>query len=221
MISVIVPSYGEPRNQYSQFVPRWWSAVCAMRPAPAEVVVVHTEPEPLGILDLAPKTMEVRSVCIEATHIADFINAGVEAASQPWVSAIGVDDMYTPQALALLPVANAIADIMVWNQEEIGSHVWHAFWCQDEITRSNTLPGSCPFRRELWKRAGGQPRIGWADWGFWIKAAAVGARAFHCGEVGVLFDPGHGHDTWSGKRLDGETRRHRDNEVAAFARGEL
>lgn len=217
MISVIVASYGDPGNPYARFVPRWWGAVCAMRPAPAEIVVVHTEPEPLGILDLAPKTMNVTSVCIESSHIADFINAGVEAASQPWVSAIGVDDMYAPHALALLPVANVMADIMVWNQEEIGSHVWHGFWCPDEITRNNTLPGSCPFRRELWRKVGGQPRIGWADWGFWIKAAAAGARAFHCGDVGVMFDPGHGRNTWSGVGLPDDVRRERDAEVMEFA----
>lgn len=222
MLSVIVPAWGEPGNPYSRFVARWWAAVLAMTPAPAEVVVVHTAPEPLGILAAAPAGLSVKSVPITPTHMSDFGNAGVRAASQPWVSLIGVDDTYQPDALAGLAAADAAgADIMVWDQEELGSHVWRCFWCPQTLQRANTLAGSCPIRKSLWNRVGGAPDLGWSDWAFWLKAAAVGATAMHCGRVGVVFDPGRDHETFSGARLAESVRFHRDEEVMEFARSLL
>lgn len=219
MLSVIVPAWGPVGNAYSRYVARWWAAVEAMTPGPAEVVVVHSNPEPIGLLALAPPGLSVRSVAICSDRVEDFVNAGVEAASQPWVSAIGVDDVYRRDALADLAAADAMgADIMVWDQEELGSHVWRCFWSPTVLQTANTIAGSCPFRRDLWRRVGGQPRLGWSDWGFWLRCAAAGAKAWHCHRIGVVFDPGHDHETYSGLRLPSSERLVRDAEIMAFAR---
>lgn len=219
MLSVIVPAWGGAGNPYARFVTRWWAAVGAMVPAPAEVVVVHTYPEPLGIIAAAPPGIAVKSVPIKPTRPNEFANAGIEAASHPWVSVIGVDDFYRPDALAGLAEADACgADIMVWDQEELGSHVWGCYWCPATLRQANTLAGSCPVRRILWARVGGFPDLGWSDWAFWLKAAAVGAKAWHCGRVGVVFDPGRDHETFSGVQLPSAVRLARDAEIMEFAR---
>jgi hypothetical protein len=217
MLSVMVASFGPPGNPYSQFVRRWWDAVMAMDPPPAEIIVAHTDPEPLGLLP-GPGTIPVVTVQVSEPDIAVAMNAAASVATQPWISGIGVDDRYCPDALADLAAADAAgADILVWNNREIGSHVWECFWNPEILQHSNTLAGSCPVRRDLWDRVGGLPRIGWSDWGFWLRCAAAGAQAFHSHRVGVDFDPGLDHHTWSGRAMTREQQASRDAELFAFA----
>jgi hypothetical protein len=219
-ISIVVPAYGPVGNPYSQFVLRWWAAVAAMRPAPAKVVVVHSDPEPLGLLASATHGIAVRNVAVQSDHIADYCNAGAEAASQTWISTIGVDDAYEPDALVDLAQADASgAGVMAWHQREVGSHVWQCFWDPQTLRHANTLPGSSPFRRDLWQRVGGIPRLGWCDWAFWLRCAAAGATAFQSDRVGVNWDPGHGHATWSGQRMPPEHKASRDAEIRGFVEG--
>ena len=217
MLSVIVASFGEPGNPYSQFVSRWWDAVLAMDPAPAEIVVAHTDPEPLGLLARRSEIPTV-AVTIDEPDITVAVNAAVSAATQPWISGIGVDDRYCPDALADLAAADAAgADILVWNNREVGSHVWECYWNPDHLQNANTLAGSCPVRRELWQRVGGYPRIGWSDWGFWLRCAAANAKAFHSARVGVDWDPGISHATFSGRSITKEQQQARNAELFAFA----
>lgn len=219
MLSVIVASFGPPRNPYSQFVDRWWGAVLAMDPAPAEIVVAHTEPEPLGLLP-GRGAIPTISVKIAEPDISVAVNAAASVATQPWISGIGVDDRYCQDALADLAAADAAgADILVWRNREVGGHVWECFWDPDILQRSNTLAGSSPVRRELWERVGGFPRIGWTDWGFWLRCAAANAKPFQSSRVGVDFDPGIHHDTFSGRSMTSEQQEARNAELFAFAAG--
>jgi hypothetical protein len=217
MLSVVVAAWGPVGNPYSAFVSRWWAAIERMRPNPAEVVVVHTEPEPLGLLAAAPAGIAVRSVPIQPGPPVDFWNAGVEAASQPWVSTIGVDDCYRSDALALLAKADAAgAEIMVWHHQERGGHVWHTFWNPEVLKRANTVQGASPFRRELWQRVGGYPPVGWCDWGLWLRCAKAGATVAHTQRIGVDFDIGDERETFSGRSLKEADRIARDAEIDAL-----
>jgi hypothetical protein len=216
MVSIIVTAFGEPGNRYAQFTARWWAAVLSMLPAPAEVVVAHTCPEPLGLLP-GPATVRTVAVPCVKPDVVSMVNAAVEAATQPWVSVIGVDDCYTPTALTDLVKADAAgAEILVWHQREVGSHVWNCYWNPDVLQRANTLAGSCPVRRDLWLRVGGPPRIAWSDWGFWLRCAKAGATAYQSDVVGVDFDAGRGHATFSGSATF-EQLAARDAEARAFA----
>jgi hypothetical protein len=214
MISIVVLAWGEPGNRYSGFVGRWWEAVMAMSPKPAEVVVVHSEPEPLGLLNAAPAGMKLVAVPCEGTA-PQMANAGVRAASQPWFSAIGVDDTYRPDAFKHLEAATQVgAEIVVWNHQERDSdHVWECFWSPAVLRRANTVQGASPVRRSLWERAGGFPDVAWWDWGFWLRAAAAGAVAMETGAIGVDFDAGRNHETFSGPALPAEIRANRDREI--------
>ena len=218
MLSVIVAVWGEPGNRYSRFVSRWWDAIAAMKPRPAEVVVVHSDPEPLGLLAAAPDGIPVVAVPFAGSHAA-MCNAGVRAASQPWCSTIGVDDCYCPDALGLLGAADAIgADVMVWNHRERDSdHVWECFWSSRHLRRCNTVQGASPFRKALWERVGGFPDLAWFDWGFWLMAAKHDAMALNTNRIGVIFDAGHSHDTFSGPALPESERLARDAEIHQLA----
>lgn len=214
MLSVVVLAYGPAGNPYAQFVQRWWEAVRLIQPA--EVVVVHSDPEPLGVLAAAPPEITVKAVPMRGSF-ANGLNIGTMAASQPWVSTIGIDDCYRPGACELLPLADAVgAEIMLWNHYELGGHVWTTSWDVQTLRRANTVQGSSPFRRDLWVRAGGFPDIGWSDWGFWLRCAKAGAKAWHCGRIGVDFDPGLSHATYSGRALSEQDRDARDKEVFAL-----
>ena len=197
-VSVIVPSFGPPGSHYAAFVPRFWQAIKAMSPRPAEVVVVHTDPEPLGILTSCWGHTDVRAVVPDGTSMAEMINAGVRAASQEWCCTVGVDDMLTPDALRHLPDAMRVgAEIMAWDHQEENGAVYVSTWEPYRLLRYNTLTGSSPFTRGIWSHCGGFPDVAWCDWGFWLRCASVGARVFCTNHVGVTWDSGRGRETIS------------------------
>jgi hypothetical protein len=215
MVSLIVTAYGEPGNPYSRYVRRWWDAVVALELPPSEVVVVHTDPEPLGVLAAAPPGIRVKAVPMPAgLDFSAYWNAGCQAASGPWLTSTGIDDCYTPDAFADLEAADRQgADILCWHHQERGGHVWKGFWCPRTLRQANTIPGSSPYRRSLWQRVGGAPAMGWSDWGFWLLAARSEARAYQSDRVGVIWDPGHEHPTWSGPALPADVKAARDREI--------
>jgi hypothetical protein len=82
-----------------------------------------------------------------------------------------------------------------------------------------TLPGAAPFRRSLFDRVGGfRPDIYSSDWAFYIDAAAAGVKTYQASTLRIIFDEGNAHDTRSGVRLDADTRRMADEQIAALAR---
>ena len=214
-VSVIVPSYGPPGSHYAAFVPRFWQAITAMDPRPAEVVVVHTDPEPLGILASWGGDVRCRAVAVPAgLSMARMLNAGVREASQPWALTVGIDDMLTPEALRYLPDAKAAgAEIMLWNHAEESGAVREGSWQPYRLIRRNTLHGSCPFTRGLWQAVGGFPDVAWCDWGFWLRCAAYGARAYQTHHVGVVWDTGVGRPTMTSQANDPAVAAARDREI--------
>jgi len=220
-VSVIVPSFGPPGSHYAAFVPRWWEAIRRMSPQPAEVVVVHTDPEPLGILAAAPAGMAVRSVVVPGgTSMAEMVNAGVRAASQPWCCGVGVDDMLTPDAFVYLERADDLhAEIMLWNHAEENGTVREGSWRPYRLLRENTVHGSCPFTVGLWRAVGGFPDVAWSDWGFWLRCAAYGARAWKTHHVGVVWDTGEGRPTMTSQANDQAVAEARRQEIHELIRG--
>ena len=213
-VSVIVPSYGPPGSHYAAFVPRFWQAIKAMSPRPAEVVVVHTCPEPLRILAPARRYPVVSVPVADDTSMAEMINAGVRAASQPWCCGVGVDDALTPDAFRYLPDAmRAGAEIMLWDHAEENGTVREGSWRPYRLLRGNTVHGSCPFTRGLWQAVGGLPDVAWSDWGFWLRCADYGARVYQTHHVGVVWDTGVGRPTMTSQANDQEVARQRMAEI--------
>jgi hypothetical protein len=75
-----------------------------------------------------------------------------------------------------------------------------------------------PFRKSLWERVGGIPRIYWCDWGFWMKSAIAGATTYQSQNFQALFDLGITHETESGPQLDRAIRLAANEELVAFAK---
>jgi hypothetical protein len=214
-ISLVIASYGPVGNPYSAYVDKWWAAVVRMDPQPAEVVVAHSDPEPLGVIAKAPPGIRVVSVSVSGgERIEHYINPGVAAASQPWASSTGIDDEYRPHALADVQAAqDAGADVLLWHHDDyetIRRHYWHPF----DLRTNNTVHGSCPFTRRIWERVGGQPLVGWGDWAFWLKCLHAGAVVYRSEQVGVLWDPGRGRNTWTAQAGDGAVGAARNREIA-------
>ena len=213
-VSVIVPSYGPPDSHYAAFVPRFWQAIEAMSPRPAEVVVVHTDPEPLGILAAAWGGNVVSVPVADGTSMAMMLNAGVRASSQEWCCGVGIDDMLTPGAFAFLQNARELwVEIMLWNHAEENGTVRGGSWRPYRLIRENTVHGSCPFTRVLWQTVGGFPDVAWCDWGFWLRCAAYGARVWQTNHVGVVWDTGIGRPTMTSQANDPEVARRRLEEI--------
>jgi hypothetical protein len=219
-ISLVVPSYGPVGNPYAAHVDKWWAAVARMDPQPAEVIVPHSDPEPLGVIAKALPGIRVVPVSVVGgQRIEHYINPAVSAASQPWVSCIGIDDEYRPRALADLQEAHdAGAEILLWHHDDFQCIRRH-YWDPVSLRTNNTVHGSCPFRKTLWERVGGQPLVGWVDWAFWLRCAHAEARVFRSDQVGVLWDPGHTRNTWTTQATsDGRILAARNQEIANLVR---
>jgi len=219
-IAIVVPAYGEPGNPYAAFGRRWMDAVARMDPAPAEIVVAHSIPEPLGLLDLGVPVTAI-PVVGAGLRVEDYCSAGVAAAIQPWVSCVGVDDVLQADALADLAAADAVgAEVMLWDHHD-GEQRRRGRWSPYAMLRDNLVHGSCPFRRSLWRRVGGFPRVAWADWGFWLRCAAADAIVHRSDRVGVLWDRGEGRDTFTQQAADPAVLHRRNAEIRRFVFEEI
>jgi hypothetical protein len=153
-------------------------------------------------------------------RLEHYINAGVAAATQPWASCTGIDDEYRPHALADLNAAHdSEADVLLWHHDDyetIRRHNWDPLG----MRTNNTVHGSCAFRISMWRRVGGWPLVAWSDWAFWLKCIHAGALLYRSEQVGVLWDPGRGRNTWTAQAGDGDVGAARNREIADLV-GEL
>lgn len=217
-ITVIVPAYGPLGSPYAAFVARWWQAVAAMDPRPAEVVVVHSAGDPLGAVSAAPEGMPVVAVEADGRRVEDFLAAGVAASTQPWCCCVGLDDTLQADAMADLEAAEAAgADVLVWCHHD-GETIRRNRWTGRGLREDNTVHGSSPFRRETFDRVGGFPAVAWSDWGLWLRFAAAGAVPHHVDRVGVLWDQGHGRETFTRQADDQAVLAARNAEIAELSR---
>jgi hypothetical protein len=151
---------GESAAHYRPFVAGWWEAVRRMDPPPAEVVIAHEVPDPVGLSDLpADVPCRVHLVPLSpGVSGAEAWNEAVRASTAEWVSCIGVDDEPLPGMFAEIPAAEAAgAGVLVGTQVERGSHTWCGRGDAAEQRLVNCVPGSSPFRRQRWHEVGGLP----------------------------------------------------------------
>lgn len=217
-VTVVVPAFGSHGSPYAAFVGRWWAAVAAMEPRPAEVVVVHSAGDPLGMLATAPPGIAAVPVEAEGARGDDYTRAGIAAASQPWVCCVGVDDVLQADAFADLAEADAAgADVLVWCHHD-GETIRRNRWTGRGLRENNTVHGSSPFRRATYDAVGGLPAVAWSDWGLWLRFAAAGATPHHVDRVGVLWDQGGDRETFTRQAADPAVLAARNTEIASLAR---
>lgn len=202
---------------YAPFAARWWEAVQAMNPAPAQVVVAIGPEDRAGIRDLVGNAATV--VEVQGPFSNGHFTAACEAGTQEWAAFCGIDDVMLPDAFKDIPAATeAGADILVGSIVLSSGGVWRGSWNPPAMLRHNTLPAHSPFRRSLYDAVGGFPDIRWSDWGFWLKCAVHGAKPYPATVPQAIFDVGEDRQTMSGVNLDPTVRAEADAEVIALAR---
>jgi len=118
-------------------------------------------------------------------------NTGIEAARGRYILPLDSDDLLAEGMLAYcadrLDVDPGL-ELVYGDREDFGDvsgvHASGRFEL-DRLKYFNQLPYCAMYRRSLWQRVGGYQRnvSGFDDWGFWIAAAAAGARAEHVPRV--------------------------------------
>jgi hypothetical protein len=158
---------------------------------------------------------------LESSGFTERWNEVMRACSSDWISVCCIDDRYLPAALDEIDAADEagaelLVDAIRWKYR---GDEWRGYWDASAIGRVLTLPGAAPFKTSLFDRVGGfREDIYSSDWAFYIDAAAVGVKTYQADTVRIVFDEGNAHDTRSGVRLDADTRRMADEQIAAYAR---
>jgi hypothetical protein len=219
-VSVATAAWGA---DFAQFVPGWWDAVRELKRKPDEIVVAYEDPDFAGMFDAVPDDLDIRiyGIVLEASGFTERWNEVMRACTSDWISVCCIDDRYLPGALDEIDAADEagaelLVDAIRWKYR---GDEWRGYWDPAAIGRVLTLPGAAPFKRSLFDRVGGfREDIYSSDWAFYIDAAAAGVQTYQADTVRIVFDEGNAHDTRSGVRLDADTRRMADEQIAAYAR---
>jgi hypothetical protein len=202
---------------YAPFAERWLDSVKAMNPLPDEIVIVIGPDDHCQIRNRDMAGLNTRIIQLDEPFSNAYFRAGAENATSEWVAFCGLDDQMLPHAYKDLAHANAInANIMVGTIYLSNGTLWRGTWNPSALRNHNTLPAHSPIKKSLYQRVGGFPDIHWSDWGFWLLAAANGAKPFHSPEPLAIFDIGENRETMSGVSLSDQIRLAADNELKTF-----
>ena len=210
-----------PQDTFKHFVPRWWSAVEAMRPLPDQVVIACREPDYSGI-EQVPASLQSRTSIItaKATHLNELYDVAIAACDTKWVAWCGLDDIMMPDAFADISDADAAgAELLVGRVRWVSGGEWAGSWEPDRLGDYNTLPACSPHTKQLWADVGGYPVVYFADWAFWAKVARRGVRFMHATRPQMLFDDGATRQTLSGRLANQSVKDRAAAEYRAFLEG--
>lgn len=152
-VTVVSCVYGD----HVRFVNDWATAVEALKPAPAAVVVKGADP------------------CLWRHPQAFYLQKAIEAADTDWVVIADIDDLLLPDALAGLDDVQAD----VWQlgfERSDGERYIPPTLTADQVLAldRNVLVGSSAIRTEAFHAVGGFPDIALQDWGLWRRLARAG-----------------------------------------------
>ena len=206
-------------ERYGVFFPRWWQAITELERQPDQIVIVYHKSNLAKVPESVPKEYKsrVKLVVSASENGLDYPNLCVESADTDWVAFCGLDDQVLPNAYDELEFCSD-AEILVGNLKLSDGSKSMGSWNLERMKHQNSMVFLSPFRKSLWERVGGMPKIYWIDWGFWMKAAMAGATTYQSQNFQALFDLGATHETESGLLLPSEIRLAADKELSAFAK---
>jgi hypothetical protein len=206
-------------ERYGVFFPRWWQAIRELERQPDQIVIVYHKSNLAKVPESVPKEYKsrVKLVVSASENGLDYPNLCVESADTDWVAFCGLDDQVLPNAYDELEFCSD-AEILVGNLKLSDGSKSMGSWNLERMKHQNSMVFLSPFRKSLWERVGGMPKIYWIDWGFWMKAAMAGATTYQSQNFQALFDLGATHETESGLLLPSEIRLAADKELLAFAK---
>jgi hypothetical protein len=166
---------------YYDFLPGWCESVQALHRQPDKIVIAAHD---------AQQTAKIIKPFLDATVIqvdedfnwAHYLNKAVEACETEWITWIGVDDRYRPNALD--GITEAEADLVAFGMKyESNGREWHYGGNIQDWPHYNPIPPGSPFRRWLWEKIPFQSQLTWPDWGFWASSHFLGATVKSTGRV--------------------------------------
>lgn len=182
-----------PCRQKARFLPDALGSVLAQRFERWELVVVDdgSSAETSGIAERwarAHPGRAIRWVRRSQAGVSSALNEGIVATTAPFIVPLDADDAlardYLASAAAVFEASSdtqlVFTDIAFFGSVS-GPGRLDAFE-PEALRRSNTLPKTSAFTRDLWRRAGGysvELREGYEDWDFWLGCSQVGLRAVH------------------------------------------
>jgi hypothetical protein len=158
---------------YEKFLPQWCISVRGLQRQPDQIVIAAQNPE--AVTTITKKELPQATVLEikEPFQFGTYLNYAVEACETEWISWIGVDDRYRPQALNGIDIIDV--DIYTFGMRLTDGREWHGGDI-DEALEHNPIPCGSPFRRWIWESIPFQPELTpFEDWAFWVGAQHVGA----------------------------------------------
>jgi hypothetical protein len=206
-------------ERYGVFFPRWWQAISELERQPDQIVIAYHESNLAKVPESVPKeyASRVKLVVSNSENGLDYPNLGIDSADTDWVAFCGLDDQVLPNAYDELGLCSD-AEILVANLQLSDGSKSFGSWDVQRMKHQNPMAFLSPFRKSLWARVGGIPKIYWSDWGFWMKAAMAGATTYQSQNLQALFDLGADHETESGLLLPSQIRSAANDELTAFAK---
>lgn len=177
-VGVIVPV-----GTYEDFLPGWVASVEALERKPDRIVVCAMNP--VKARDYLDTDLDVEVIKGPGEwHFGNYLNHAVTHCDTDWITWIGADDRYLPHALNYLDDADF--DVVMF-----GMRSNDLVWCGGEFRNAmfyNPVPCGSPFRRWIWEKIPFQSSLTpFEDWGFWVGAQHLGARAAKTNQVDFLY----------------------------------
>lgn len=217
--SIVTVSWSSSNpDPFSQFLPRYWSAIAAMNPLPTQVVIAHNVNDYCGVTQIPDDfPVPVKLVPVKNGVRKDYQIASFDAVETEWMSFCGLDDQMLPGAHKdLIFAKQAGADICLSGLTLTTGYQYWGKWNLEHLKPHNRIPCHSPFTKKLWDELGPFPDVYWDDWGWWAKCWVAGVKAYESNEIVALFDMGAEHQTASGFLLDPQIKQKADEEIQKY-----
>jgi hypothetical protein len=183
---------------YEHHLPGWCASVRNLNTKPDNIVIAAHHPkkvkrilktENITATVIAvneefqlPRYLDGQTITVKETFLlSHYLNRAIAACDTDWIAWIGADDRYRPHALDGLN--NLDADILQFGIQIGGDGKWYG-GKMSECAQYNPVACGSPFRRWIWEQRPFQEHLfPYEDWGFWISAHHLGARARMTGRI--------------------------------------
>jgi len=163
-ITVVATCYGD---YWETFHESWRSAIVALDPAPAQVILVTDVPRPVP---------GVTNIVIGDAHMADYWMVGALAADTTWVALSGFDDVWETDAMAPFDTDADVYGFPVRMSGLMsGPFAYTGGFETICHVGYNPMLGDFFYRRDLLERLPLR-RIGYMDWAHFAEMSHFGYR---------------------------------------------
>ena len=199
-------------TRYTKFIPQWWESIARLNIQPDAIVFLYDKQNEEPALSQIPERYKPITKFIEFSgeDFGEFRHLSQMSQETDWVSVIGIDDQYLPEAFDEIEQAELEGcDIYIDKiQFKHNGELMEGRFIPEELPSRITCPGAAPIKLDLYKRTGGVSKgTIWDDWELYLRCAAVGAKPYHANTIRIIHDLGFDHETLSGVNRNPENDR--------------